>query len=360
MCIQKGLGRFIILALRIERFAEPEIRIRGPRAAWVAVDILAELSFGDTIIAGQDVAVSGLVLIVFVAERGRLRPRACARRRAGTVIGPGIRTADLAAVLIELDRAELGRRLAGAGTPRGSRIAVLRVAYDVGNVILLAAGALSRHIGLALLHRAAGRRTAATLLDLLEAELVVFLRLADLFLHLQQLIAHFLDAAVQLAQLVLEPLQANLGIAALNFDDRSAAILGLSLIRAVGRRLRGGVAASQVDSKQRHGRGIALTTCKSSETKHARHNKFFHMDRPVSLILRARGSNRRFLQLLSKSNGVRPKCGQKNKGDPEAAFIIWTGRLTDQEPAPFSTVTARRFCDQQEISSQVATGRSLP
>ncbi|ABQ38764.1 hypothetical protein BBta_6877 [Bradyrhizobium sp. BTAi1] len=26
----------------------------------------------------------------------------------------------------------------------------------------------------------------------------------------------------------------------------------------------------------------------------------------------------------------------------------------------FSTVTARRFCDQQEISLQTATGRSLP
>jgi hypothetical protein len=26
----------------------------------------------------------------------------------------------------------------------------------------------------------------------------------------------------------------------------------------------------------------------------------------------------------------------------------------------FNTVTARRFCDQQEISSQTATGRSLP
>ena len=27
---------------------------------------------------------------------------------------------------------------------------------------------------------------------------------------------------------------------------------------------------------------------------------------------------------------------------------------------PFSTVTARRFCDQHEMSSQTATGRSLP
>jgi hypothetical protein len=28
--------------------------------------------------------------------------------------------------------------------------------------------------------------------------------------------------------------------------------------------------------------------------------------------------------------------------------------------APASTVTARRFCDQQEMSLQTATGRSLP
>lgn len=31
-----------------------------------------------------------------------------------------------------------------------------------------------------------------------------------------------------------------------------------------------------------------------------------------------------------------------------------------QEPAPLSVVTARRFCDQQEMSSHTATGRSLP
>jgi hypothetical protein len=30
-----------------------------------------------------------------------------------------------------------------------------------------------------------------------------------------------------------------------------------------------------------------------------------------------------------------------------------------QAPA-FNTVTARRFCDQQEMSLQTATGRSLP
>src|SRR5699024_3383177 len=35
-------------------------------------------------------------------------------------------------------------------------------------------------------------------------------------------------------------------------------------------------------------------------------------------------------------------------------------QVANQLPAPPSTVTARRFCDQQEMSSQTATGRSLP
>lgn len=34
--------------------------------------------------------------------------------------------------------------------------------------------------------------------------------------------------------------------------------------------------------------------------------------------------------------------------------------VKNQELPPDKTVTARRFCDQQEMSSQVATGRSLP
>ena len=33
---------------------------------------------------------------------------------------------------------------------------------------------------------------------------------------------------------------------------------------------------------------------------------------------------------------------------------------SDQELPPAKTVTARRFCDQHEISLQTATGRSLP
>jgi hypothetical protein len=32
----------------------------------------------------------------------------------------------------------------------------------------------------------------------------------------------------------------------------------------------------------------------------------------------------------------------------------------DAQELAFNTVTARRFCDQQEMSLQTATGRSLP
>ena len=35
-------------------------------------------------------------------------------------------------------------------------------------------------------------------------------------------------------------------------------------------------------------------------------------------------------------------------------------RIRNAQELAFSTVTARRFCDQQEMSLQTATGRSLP
>jgi hypothetical protein len=53
-----------------------------------------------------------------------------------------------------------------------------------------------------------------------------------------------------------------------------------------------------------------------------------------------------------------PDHTSKMKPAPEGA-----GKLKSVTPAyelAFSTVTARRFCDQQEMSLQTATGRSLP
>ena len=57
------------------------------------------------------------------------------------------------------------------------------------------------------------------------------------------------------------------------------------------------------------------------------------------------------LRLSAASNANRRPFGAP-------AFALKT-RVEDQEVAP-STVTARRFCDQHEMSLQTATGRSLP
>jgi len=49
----------------------------------------------------------------------------------------------------------------------------------------------------------------------------------------------------------------------------------------------------------------------------------------------------------------------KTKPAPEGAGDKLGGKRTPQELA-FRTVTARRFCDQHEMSLHTATGRSLP
>ena len=52
-----------------------------------------------------------------------------------------------------------------------------------------------------------------------------------------------------------------------------------------------------------------------------------------------------------------PAERRKTKPAPEGAG---RNRLSNVQELAFSTVTARRFCDQQEMSLQTATGRSLP
>lgn len=47
------------------------------------------------------------------------------------------------------------------------------------------------------------------------------------------------------------------------------------------------------------------------------------------------------------------------EGDPKAAAIV-PGQFPAFAVRLFSTVWARRFCDQQEMSLHTATGRSLP
>ena len=73
MRVQESLGSIIVFALRIKRFTKPEVGIGRPGAIRIAVDILAKLLFGDTVVAGQDVAIGRFILIAFTAERGSLR-----------------------------------------------------------------------------------------------------------------------------------------------------------------------------------------------------------------------------------------------------------------------------------------------
>ena len=52
--------------------------------------------------------------------------------------------------------------------------------------------------------------------------------------------------------------------------------------------------------------------------------------------------------------------GQSEANRPGGAAPRHPGSRRDQAPALVRTMTARRFCDQHEMSSQTATGRSLP
>lgn len=67
------------------------------------------------------------------------------------------------------------------------------------------------------------------LFQILEAEFVIFLRLAQLLLHLQQLIAHFLDPAVELPDFFLELLDTD-GFIALR--QNHFALFGSWLLRS--------------------------------------------------------------------------------------------------------------------------------
>lgn len=88
----------------------------------------------------------------------------------------------------------------------------------LGDVV--ASGGCRSGIGLALLDWGLGAAAGTGLFQLLEAEFIVFLLLADRLLHLQKLKAHLFDPAVQLPQLLFELLHADLCIAALHLDDR--------------------------------------------------------------------------------------------------------------------------------------------
>ena len=76
----------------------------------------------------------------------------------------------------------------------------------------------------------------------------------------------------------------------------------------------------------------------------------------------ARTPNPRFWRPVLYQLSYTPAGAQKARAFIAATTPRTQGarRPSDQELPPESTVTARRFCDQQEMSSQTATGRSLP
>jgi len=57
--------------------------------------------------------------------------------------------------------------------------------------------------------------------------------------------------------------------------------------------------------------------------------------------------------------GFAPPESKRTQGSRPFAFTPFRTQVAAHELA-FSTVTARRFCDQQEMSLHTATGRSLP
>jgi hypothetical protein len=58
--------------------------------------------------------------------------------------------------------------------------------------------------------------------------------------------------------------------------------------------------------------------------------------------------------IVTETNAQKQKPAPEGAGNKHGRIAIRLYELA------FSTVTARRFCDQQEMSLQTATGRSLP
>jgi hypothetical protein len=66
-----------------------------------------------------------------------------------------------------------------------------------------------------------------------------------------------------------------------------------------------------------------------------------------------------YARIVTETNTRAIRAAKNKAGAPRAPAINLVRLRTLYELA-FSTVTARRFCDQQEMSLQTATGRSLP
>ena len=137
---------------------------------------MLEHLLGQGIVAGKHVIVAGLVDILGRGEGSSLASRL---RRLDD-------STDEVAIVIEPDRAKVHGRCACA----------LAALIGRGGTGILDTGLDERRPCVATL--------TAGLLEFLEAEFIVLLHLAHLFLHLQKLEAEFLDPAIKRPELLLE------------------------------------------------------------------------------------------------------------------------------------------------------------
>ena len=166
-----------------------------------------------------------------------------------------------------------------------------------------------------------------------EADLHILPESQELVLEPALGVLQLLDAAVRLPEFLLEPVDPE------HHRRRPASVLLLlrGLAGEVGRRggLRGSwrLAVKKVEILRDGGRGARH---RGDEDRGQAHRLGGLHEQPRLAAPRARRMRRKG-RMGAASSGRRQLSG-----------------------APFSTVTARRFCDQQEMSSHTATGRSLP
>src|SRR5690606_20460660 len=152
-------------------------------------------------------------------------------------------------------------------------------------------------------------RSVLALFEFLEAELVVFLGLSKLLLHLQQLEAHFLDAAVELPDLLFHLLNADRGVIALREHER---------------RLRGLTVPVEKFRQRKRPRRAAC----HHEPQHCCQDKFHHVFRPA--LFRAE-----LTQLETLSNHAKKQPSEALKMNGSSAKL-WKSKR--RPPGPPSRI----------------------
>ncbi len=196
------------------------------------------------------------------------------------------------------------------------------------------------------------RRSAGTLA---EPEFDVLTELLQLILQPTLRILELLDAAVGLPEFILEPVEAH--------DVR----------RRVVRVVPGG--ARNIGWRGHLGRlrrlamekiePLRIRNRRSQKERKARRHQArgsgeFHWRRPRQVFV-AGPIHTAMVGFKAPAGETAARSGRVLADQGPRASRPGRWRSTQLLPwAPLSTVTARRFCDQQEMSSQVATGRSLP